>query len=164
MATATHGNGVENDVAATLDRALEKLREQREEAMRQFDFREQMIQQAREGLTMAFGEIHFPSTPPQESSDEEPVKLSISEKHLKSIEHYLAEHQKVRQADLVAKLSLNSGTVSVGLRRLEMAGLIKKAPKERGSRVWEHTAPEDTKRREMVLTAGEGAREGRVVS
>jgi DNA-binding transcriptional ArsR family regulator len=157
------------DIAASFVRAQEELQRKRaefdqmvEEQRKQFDFRAQMIEQARDGISMAFGDITFPSDDDSHEGDEVP-KLSISEKHLKRIEEYLANKGKVRQADLVEKLSLNSGTVSVGLRRLEQAGLIAKAPKERGSRVWEHTAPSDKKRREMVVAVGEGTREGRLV-
>lgn len=178
MSTAVHdGNGVDAVVGATLAQAMEKLQAEREAEMealnKRFEFRMQMLRQAEEGLKMAFGEIDFgevPETPapaPQPaapaSSEETEPKLSISEKHLKKIEGYLADNTKARQADLVDKLGLNSGTVSVGLRVLEKSGLVKKAPKERGSRVWEHAAPEDKERRETVLTAGEGVREGRLI-
>lgn len=163
-------NGISDDVVGSVTRALDKIRAEREafeaqyeEQRRQYHAREEAIKEAvRQALRAAFGD-EIPSAGPV-IEDHEGAKLSISQKHLAAIEEYLAERGSARQADVVERLTLNSGTVSVGLRRLEQAGLIKKGDKKRGSRVWEHTAPTDAeKRREVVLTAGQGVHEGRLV-
>jgi predicted transcriptional regulator len=79
------------------------------------------------------------------ASQEQPhqeARLGISEANLAKVEEYLAQHSGgVRQADLADALGVNSGTVSVALRRLSTLGKVRAGEKYHGSRMWYAVSP-----------------------
>jgi predicted HTH transcriptional regulator len=66
------------------------------------------------------------------------VLLSISEDKLNQMLEFLRKNPKSRQADIAAKLGFNSGTVSVGLRKLKAQGAVQEAGRNNGSRLWQY--------------------------
>lgn len=164
MATTT--KTIEGDLLATLKEAQERIRSERQEfdqTVEQtrgiFDYREQALESAINGLEIAFGkEIDFGAIP----SSHQPV-LSISDKNLSKVEEYLAKRETARQADIVADTKLNSGTISVALRRLMDEGKVQRGEKLRGSQTWTHLSPVPEEERETVIHPGEEPRAGRKV-
>lgn len=65
---------------------------------------------------------------------------SISEDRFNAIKKYLEKHPRSRQSDIARNLSVNTGSVSQALKKLEGDGLIVRQPKEGGSWVWEMPA------------------------
>jgi hypothetical protein len=65
-------------------------------------------------------------------------RTSVGRAHLLAVHDYIKHHGRVRQADMVSDLKLNSGTVSVATNVLQDAGNIEAVDKIRGSVVWEY--------------------------
>lgn len=144
---------MEDHVVKTLREALAGIkRESKEfeaeaaEKRKALDARERVVQTAIDGLVGDFK----PS-------------LAISQKFVDQVEAYLEEVGSARQSDIGTSLGMNSGTVSVALRRLLDAGKVERSGKERGSQVWLHSARHETGR-ETVVRPGEGVSEGRVAA
>lgn len=94
-----------------------------------------------EGLEAALHQMN--GGPP--IADQQPhTELSISDDRLEFIRSYVQERGEVRQADVTEALaehfgiSLNaaSGSVSTGMRRLELEGFVKPCTKRGGSNCW----------------------------
>lgn len=157
-------NDVEQGLLDVLKEAQAKIQQEHQEfdqSVEQtrsvFEYREQAIESAINGLEVAFGkEIDFGPMPGQKA----PL-LSISEKNLKAVEDYLVKRGSARQADIVADTKLNSGTVSVALRRLMEDGTVQRGEKERGSQTWAHLSPVPEGERETVIHPGEAPTQGR---
>ena len=140
------------DVVKTLREALTGIRAERKafEAnvlaqRKSYEARERAVQGAVDGLVGDFK----PS-------------LAISQKFVDQVEEYLEECESARQSDIAANLKINSGTVSVALRRLQEAGKVEKGDKERGSQVWIYVPSRES--RETVVRPGEGISRGRMVA
>lgn len=164
-----------NHLVGSLQEALERIQTDRqtfdarvEQIHAAFDAREAMIQQSISGLTEVFSTDEFPSRDseapdaPDPATSDEP-RLSVSDKFVSQVDKYLAKHGKARQADIVSATKLNSGTVSVALRRLALDDRIERGDKERGSQVWVHKAPTNGQR-ETVVRPGEGVAAGRIAA
>lgn len=145
-----------------LESALSNIRDQR----KALDIREAKVREALAGLQEAAGvEVTEPDMGSTNGDENGDKPLSISDERLTKVAKFVTKKGRVRQADIVAELGLNSGTVSVALRRLELDGKVRQADnKERGSRVWEikESAPAAATMRETRVRPGEGVTEGRV--
>lgn len=64
-------------------------------------------------------------------------KLSIGDDKLDRVRAYMLEHPRARQTQVQRGTKLNSGTVSVALRKLAAEGLIEMVGTEKRSQVWE---------------------------
>lgn len=124
------------------DQILTTLRKAREELEQDYLSRKSAIDHAIE----AFGE-DAPALAPAPSKNgkaSEVSDLSIGSDKLKKVLHVLrtSGNGKVRQADITKKTRLNSGTVSVALRKLESDKEIRSTgEKLDGSMVWEDIRP-----------------------
>lgn len=63
--------------------------------------------------------------------------LSVGDDRLESVRQYMNAHGSARQADLAKALNINSGSVSVALRRLQLEGFVQPLSKDNGSTRWE---------------------------
>lgn len=159
MSVSSQGD-VLSGVIESLEAALANIQQQRQA----LDAREAKVQEALNGLREAAG-AEVPEPPGKNGDGEVDKPLSISDDRLNKVAKFVVGKGRVRQADIVSELGLNSGTVSVALRRLELDGKVRQGDKERGSRVWEKTqeAPAATVR-ETRVRPGEGVSEGRVAA
>lgn len=130
------------DLFAALEAAHQEIQEER----RQLAAREQALLRAREELAQALGGNGTPTAHRgTRVRTRAGVQQKASQMHMDAISDYLTGRGAVRQADIGKALGLNSGTVSLALRQLEQDGLVEPLPeKERGSVVWQTTAPRDT--------------------
>lgn len=156
------------DLVAGFEKAVQKIIHEREtdkEAYeaRQAEFlrREEMVRQAIDGLT---GNGHGPLL----SEKDKVAGLSISDERVQQVLGFLRKHPRSRQVEITKKLKLNSGTVSVALRKLEADGQVQKGDREgkdgRTSRVWILPEVNGNGSRETVVHPGEGVRKGRRMS
>jgi len=126
-----------DEEAATLDRlAEEKRREFEEYVARQresLDRRREALGNALQAMATDIVEGPVPTA----VTDEHGARLAISDGNLDMIREYIAANNgAVRQQDVVSDTGLNSGVVSVGLRRLMALGEIERSGKDRGSQLW----------------------------
>jgi hypothetical protein len=61
---------------------------------------------------------------------------SVGDDKLAAVHGYIKQRGKVRQAEIVQELGLNSGTVSTATHALLQAGEIERGPKENRSVTW----------------------------
>lgn len=119
----------EKQILDSLQKARQELLDEQEEAMdqvrQQFAGRITKVDTAL-GLLQDSAEADLP----------EVTVLSISDEKLAAVRSYIERHGKVRQASIAQDLKLNSGTVSVALRKLQSDGLVAPGGKEHGSRIW----------------------------
>lgn len=131
------------DESATLDRlADEKRREFEEYVARQHASLDRRCVVLKNALAaMAVAEVENGMDEADTDEDDGP-RLAISDGNLDIIREYIeANDGQVRQQDVVSDTGLNSGVVSVGLRRLDVEGEIERAGKDRGSQVWRARQP-----------------------
>lgn len=133
---------VDSQISEALTEALEALRKEydevkliRDQEDAAFQTRMQAIQSIIEGTPTNIPTIGIVRSRDRASATEEP-QLSISDERLNKILHYMKKHPHARQADIATDLGFNSGTVSVGLRKLQKDGQVEPGNSERGSRVW----------------------------
>lgn len=119
----------EKQILDSLQKARQELLDEQEEAMdqvrQQFAGRITKVDTAL-GLLQDSAKADLP----------EVTVLSISDEKLAAVRSYIERHGKVRQASIAQDLKLNSGTVSVALRKLQSDGLVAPGGKEHGSRIW----------------------------
>jgi hypothetical protein len=85
----------------------------------------------------------------------------ISQERLQKVAEYLRRNPRARQVDIAQHTKLNTGTVSVALRKLEGEGrIVRGEEKDNGSQVWKLKEAK-TKPRETVVHVGDGVRKGR---
>lgn len=141
-----------NELLQGIDRDKESIKVESENVIQSLDYRKEKVVEALTSLQEAFNRpINAPidlstgdddeasqdhsSSGPREANPE-PL-MSISKERLERVQGFLVRQKEARQADIVAATKLNSGTVSVALRKLQVEGKAQMADhKERGSQVW----------------------------
>ena len=146
------------EATKTLETVLKELDAERAA----LEARRLSVQQALEALR---GSIIRPMTETRERQKLDIKEVKVPDNHLNSVlELVRTQKDGMRQADIGASLDLNSGMVSLTLRKLELAGDVKRATgkqaKLRGSQVWIPTKP----KRVTNVSPGEGIEEGRIAS
>lgn len=144
---------MQDNIVKTLREALEGLQIERRtwEAnvaieRKAFDARERVVKAAIDGLSSAAA-----------VTAAAPTSLAISQKYIDQVAEYMEECGTSRQADIANNLGINSGTVSVALRRLLNVGKVTKGEKERGSQVWSYVVSSNgNSERASTPTANEG--------
>lgn len=144
---------VEDGVVQVLRTALTKIEEERstlnriaEEKRREFEDyvarQYESLDRRREALGNALAALCAEDVVPMaETQSDDGVRLAISDENLETIREYIiARDGSVRQQDVVSDTGLNSGVVSVGLRKLRALGELERGGKERGSQVWKTPA------------------------
>lgn len=122
------------------DHILSTLRQARQELEQDYQARVTALDTA----IAAMGGESVPA--PHNGETKDNGELSIGSDKLNKVRNVLrtSANGKLRQADITKKAKLNSGTVSVALRRLESDGEVRSTgEKMDGSMVWEeirHTA------------------------
>jgi hypothetical protein len=126
------------------DQILTTLRQARDELEQDYLGRKSAIDQA----IAAFGEEPVTLTTraqePHNGSKRDLEDLSIGSDKLNRVRQVLrtSTNGRLRQADITKKAKLNSGTVSVALRKLEQADEVRSTgEKLDGSMVWEEIRP-----------------------
>lgn len=122
---------VDSELIGHLQQAIGKIETERREINSSLDQRASLIQKTLEGLR-ANGNGSSSKSNGTEATPKS-LKLSVSPERLGKVLDYLDKHPRTRQTDLVKKLGLNSGTVSVALRVLEQEGTVSKAEHREGS-------------------------------
>jgi len=111
------------DIVSNLEEAQKKLRVK----MVELEARDQAIQQAIDGISgVETKEIH----------SNKPASLSVSNERLQKVLKYVQKHPNSRQSDITKNVKLNSGSVSVALRKLKEEGIIVKTGRDNGANVW----------------------------
>lgn len=153
---------VEDGVVQVLRTALKKIEEERAtldrlaaEKRREFDEYVEGQHTALDRRSEALGNALASMTQEYVSlaadEDEKSPRLAISDDNLNKIREYIAANDgRARQQDVVNDTGLNSGVVSVGLRRLAALGEIHRDGKARGSQVWSTHPPVITDEKEIV--------------
>jgi exonuclease VII large subunit len=151
---------VEDGVVQVLRTALKKIDEEREalnriaeEKRREFDEyvtrQHEALDRRQQALGTALQAMILDEETLSNHEDGNGPRLAISDANLNVIRDYLDAHDgEVRQQDVVNDTGLNSGVVSVGLRRLMLDGEIERGYKDRGSQVW--------KVRQPIMAGGSG--------
>jgi len=145
----------DRNIIASLEQASAQIRQQKREAesdyrsrIKDLDNREKAVSQALEALRA--------STNGRRASKKK--AYSISDDRFEKVQKYLQKHGRAKQTALVKELGLNSGTISVALKKMEQGSEARNTgTKEDGSQVWETT--DDG--RETVVELGKGTRRGR---
>jgi hypothetical protein len=126
------------------DQILSTLQKARDELEQDYLGRKSAIDRAIE----AFGDDPLAHTTraqePRNGGKRELEDLSIGSDKLNRVRQVLrtSTNGRLRQADITKKAKLNSGTVSVALRKLEQASEVKSTgEKLDGSMVWEEIRP-----------------------
>lgn len=148
---------VEDGVVQVLRTALKKIEEERialnriaDEKRREFEEyvarQTQSLDRRQQALNVAMQAMildeDVPTETPAPVDGASQPRLAISEANLDTIREYIiAKDGEVRQQDVVNDTGLNSGVVSVGLRRLMLEGEIERGYKDRGSQVWKVRQP-----------------------
>lgn len=132
---------IEKDLIVSLEQAIKSTEEARKAAQAEAEQRVSVLRTTIETLrgTHTNGNGSTPTTKPATRAKEgkvETSRLSISEDRLGKVIAYLDKHPRVRQSELVDRLSFNSGTVSVALRVLAEQGKVQKIETEKGSNEW----------------------------
>lgn len=70
-------------------------------------------------------------------------KQTVAQHHVDAVREYIEAQGRARQADIGKELGINSGIVSVALKRLHENELIDPRDKDYGSRVWEWVGAAD---------------------
>lgn len=126
---------------------LATLRQARDEMEQEYLTRRSIIDRA----IAAFESDEVPETPVRRRNGTKSVEeLSIGSDKLKRVQAVLhaTQNGRMRQADIAKKAGhkgkpMNSGTVSVALRKLEAEGQVRSTgSKEDGSMVWEEVREE----------------------
>lgn len=115
-----------------LRKTLTEISQERERKKSEFEAQILHLDQQEEALRKAIEGLTGTSQP---TPQRDPL-AAISQERLDKVVGYLQKHPKARQQDIAKRTKLNSGTVSIAVRRLERAGLIERGDKEEKSQVW----------------------------
>jgi DNA-binding MarR family transcriptional regulator len=147
----------EKDIIASLERASAKIRQQKRETESEYKNHIKDLDRREKAVSNALDALRASSNGKRATSSKK-IALSISPERFEKVQQYLQKQGRAKQTALVDELKLNSGTISVALKKLEQEGKARNTgEKQDGSQVWE-TLDDG---RETVVQLGKGTHRGR---